>query len=96
MLNRRVSDQFPRMQERDHVVEDQIGRNSGVAAARLILSAILYLLSPVQRTYDSATSYLYLGVTLAGYIAVIVVVLGFTRCTADRHGTAYWGLPERC
>jgi hypothetical protein len=47
-----------------------------VAAALLILSAILYLLSPVQRTYDTATSYLYLGVTLAAYIAVIVAVLG--------------------
>ena len=47
-----------------------------VAAALLILSAILYLLNPVQRTYDSATSYLYLGVTLAAYIAVIIAVLG--------------------
>jgi hypothetical protein len=53
------------------------GGIAGVAAAALlILSAILYLLSPVQRTYDSATSYLYLGVTLAAYIAVIVAVLG--------------------
>jgi hypothetical protein len=47
-----------------------------VAAALLILSAILYQLNPVQRTYDSATSYLYLGVGLAAYIAVIVAVLG--------------------
>jgi hypothetical protein len=35
-----------------------------VAAALLILSAILYQLNPVQRTYDSATSYLYLGAVL--------------------------------
>jgi hypothetical protein len=47
-----------------------------VAAALLILSAILYQLNPVQRTYDSATSYLYLGAVLAAYIAVIVAVLG--------------------
>jgi hypothetical protein len=47
-----------------------------VAAALLILSAIFYQLNPVQRTYDSATSYLYLGVGLAAYIAVIVAVLG--------------------
>ena len=47
-----------------------------VAAALLILSAILYQLNPVQRTYDSATSYFYLGVVLAAYIAVIVAVLG--------------------
>jgi len=47
-----------------------------VAAALLILSAIVYQLNPVQRTYDSATSYLYLGVGLAAYIAVIVALLG--------------------
>jgi len=47
-----------------------------VASALLILSAILYQLNPVQRTYDSATSYLYLGVVLAAYIPVIVAVLG--------------------
>ncbi len=53
------------------------GGIAGVAAAALlILSTILYLLSPVQRTYDTVTSYLYLGVTLAAYIAVIVAVLG--------------------
>jgi hypothetical protein len=53
------------------------GGIAGVAAAAfLILSAILYLLSPVQRTYDTVTSYLYLGVTLAAYIAVIVALLG--------------------
>jgi hypothetical protein len=47
-----------------------------VAAALLILSAIIYQLNPVQRTYDSATSYLYLGVGLAAYMAVIVALLG--------------------
>ena len=53
------------------------GGIAGVAAAGLlILSAIIYLLNPVQRTYDSASSYLYLGVTLAAYIAVVVAVLG--------------------
>jgi hypothetical protein len=53
------------------------GGIAGVAAAALlVLSAILYLLSPVQRTYDTATSYLYLGVTLVAYIAIIVAVLG--------------------
>jgi hypothetical protein len=47
-----------------------------VAAALLILSAILYQLNPVQRTYDSIASYVYLGVGLAAYIAIIVAVLG--------------------
>jgi hypothetical protein len=47
-----------------------------VAAAVLILSAILYQLNPVQRTYDSSTSYLYIGLGLAAYIAVIIAVLG--------------------
>ena len=47
-----------------------------VTAGLLILSTILYKLNPVQRTYDSATSYLYVGVGLAAYIAVIVAVLG--------------------
>ena len=47
-----------------------------VAAALLIMSAILYQLNPVQRTYDSTASYVYLGVVLAAYIAVIVAVLG--------------------
>ncbi|HEX5905869.1 MAG TPA: hypothetical protein VFY56_02540 [Propionibacteriaceae bacterium] len=54
-----------------------------VAAALLILSAILYQLSPVQRTYDSA-SYLYLGVTLVAYIAVIVAVLGIHALHSGR------------
>jgi hypothetical protein len=53
------------------------GGIAGVAAAALlILSAILYQLNPVQRTYDSTTSYLYLVVVLVAYIAVIVAVLG--------------------
>ena len=47
-----------------------------VAAALLILSAILYQLNPVQRTHDSTASYVYLGVGLAAYIAIIVAVLG--------------------
>jgi hypothetical protein len=59
-----------------------------VATGLLILSAILYQLNPVQRTYDSATSYLYLGVTLAAYIAVIVAVLGIH---ALHSGTPQYG-----
>jgi hypothetical protein len=47
-----------------------------VAAALFIVSAILDQLSPLQRTYDSAASYLYLGVVVAAYIAVIIAVLG--------------------
>jgi len=47
-----------------------------VAAALLILSAILYQLSPLQRTYDSAANYVYLGVVVPAYVAVIVAVLG--------------------
>jgi hypothetical protein len=46
-----------------------------VAAALFIVSAILDQLSPLQRIYDSAASYLYLGVVVA-YIAVIIAVLG--------------------
>jgi hypothetical protein len=53
------------------------GGMAGVAAAvLLILSVILYQLNPVQRTYDSTASYVYLGVVLAAYIAVIAAVLG--------------------
>ena len=47
-----------------------------VAAALLILSAILNQVSPIQATYDSAASYVYLGVGLVAYIAIIVAVLG--------------------
>jgi hypothetical protein len=47
-----------------------------VAAALFIVSAILGQLSPLQRTYDSTASYLYLGVVVAAYIAVIIAVLG--------------------
>jgi hypothetical protein len=47
-----------------------------VAAALLIVSAVLNQMSPVLQTYDSAASYLYLGVVVAAYIAVIVAVLG--------------------
>ena len=59
-----------------------------VAAAVLILSAILYQLNPVQRTYDSATSYLYIGLGLAAYIAVIIAVLGIH---ALHSGTPLYG-----
>jgi L-alanine-DL-glutamate epimerase-like enolase superfamily enzyme len=47
-----------------------------VAAALLVVSAILNLTSPIQQTYDSTATYLYLGVTVAAYIAVVVAVLG--------------------
>ena len=46
-----------------------------VAAALLIVSAILNQMYPVQQTYGSAVSYLYLGVAVAAYIAVIVALL---------------------
>jgi hypothetical protein len=53
------------------------GGIAGVAAAAMfILSAVVNQVSPVQRTYDSAASYLYLAGALAGYIGVIVAVLG--------------------
>jgi hypothetical protein len=61
------------------------GGVAGVAAAALlILSAILYQLNPVQRTYDSAASYVYLGVGLAAYIAVIVALLGIHALHSGR------------
>jgi hypothetical protein len=47
-----------------------------VAAALWIISAILNQMTPVQQTYDSAASYLYRGIALAAYIAMIVAVLG--------------------
>jgi hypothetical protein len=46
------------------------------AAAMLILSSIFEQVSPLQRTYDSVASYLYLGVVVAAYIAVVLAVLG--------------------
>ena len=53
------------------------GGIAGIAAAALfILSAIINQVSPVQRTYDSASSYLYPAVALAGYVGVIIAVLG--------------------
>ena len=53
------------------------GGIAGIAAAALfIISAILDQLSPLQRTYDSAASYLYLGVVVAAYVGVIIAVLG--------------------
>jgi hypothetical protein len=47
-----------------------------LAAALLIMSAILNQMSPIQTTYDSPADYLYLGVVVAAYLAVIVAVLG--------------------
>jgi hypothetical protein len=47
-----------------------------VAAALFMVSAILDQLSPLQRTYDSTASYLYLGLVVTAYIAVIIAVLG--------------------
>ena len=58
------------------------------AAALLIISAILNQMSPVLRTYDSTASYLYLGVTVAAYVAVIVAVLGIH---ALHSGTSRYG-----
>jgi hypothetical protein len=47
-----------------------------VAAAFLVLSAILNQLSPIQTTYGSAASYLYLAAVFGAYVAVLVAVLG--------------------
>ena len=55
-----------------------------VAAALLVLSAILNQLSPIQRTYHSTTSYLYLAVVLIAYVAVIVAVLGIHALHSGR------------
>jgi hypothetical protein len=41
-------------------------------------------LSPLQRIYDSVASYLYLGVVVAAYIAVIVAVLGIHALHSGR------------
>jgi hypothetical protein len=61
------------------------GGIAGIAAAALfIVSAILDQLSPLQRTYDSAASYLYLGVVVAAYIAVIISVLGIHTLHSGR------------
>jgi hypothetical protein len=61
------------------------GGIAGIAAAALfIVSAILDQLSPLQRTYDSAASYLYLGVVAAAYIAVIIAVLGIHALHSGR------------
>jgi hypothetical protein len=61
------------------------GGIAGIAAAALfIVSAILDQLSPLQRTYDSAASYLYLGVVVAAYIAVIIAVLGIHALHSGR------------
>jgi hypothetical protein len=61
------------------------GGIAGIAAAALfIVSAILEQLSPLQRIYDSVASYLYLGVVVAAYIAVIVAVLGIHSLHSGR------------
>ena len=59
-----------------------------VAAVLLIISAILNQMSPVLRTYDSTANYLYLGLTVAAYVAVIVAVLGIH---ALHSGTSRYG-----
>jgi len=61
------------------------GGIAGIAAAALlIVSAIVNQLSPIQRTYDSAASYLYLGVAVAAYIAVIIAVVGIHALHSGR------------
>jgi hypothetical protein len=61
------------------------GGIAGIAAAALlIVSAIVNQLSPIQRTYDSAASYLYFGVAVAAYIAVIIAVLGIHALHSGR------------
>ena len=61
------------------------GGIAGIAAAALfIVSAILEQLSPLQRIYDSVASYLYLGVVVAAYIAVILAVLGIHALHSGR------------
>jgi hypothetical protein len=55
-----------------------------VAAALLIVSAVLNQMNPVLQTYDSAADYLYLGVVVAAYIAVIVAVLGIHALHSGR------------
>ena len=74
-----------------------MGRDSGRGGScALILSAVLYQLNPVQRTYDSAASYVYLGVGLAAYIAIIVAVLGIHALHSGTPRYGRLGLPERC
>jgi hypothetical protein len=61
------------------------GGIAGIAAAALfIMSAILDQLSPLQRIYDSAASYLYLSVVVVAYIAVIIAVLGIHALHSGR------------
>src|SRR5215218_4925651 len=55
-----------------------------VAAALFVVSAIVEPLSPLRRIYDSAASYLYLGVVVAAYIAVIISVLGIHALHSGR------------
>ena len=61
------------------------GGIAGIAAAALlIVSAIVNQLSPIQRTYGSAASYLYLGVAVTAYIAVLIAVLGIHALHSGR------------
>ena len=66
-----------------------------VAAVLLVLSAILNQLSPVQTTYDSAASYLYLAVIVAAYVQCWLRCSVFTQCTAEDGGTGVWALSGR-
>jgi hypothetical protein len=66
-------------QARDVIMSSKVkwGGIAGlVTAALLIISAIVNQMSPIERTYDSTANYLYLGVTVAAYVTVIVAVLG--------------------
>ena len=59
-----------------------------VAAMLLIISGVLNQMSPILRSYDSTADYLYLGATVAAYVAVIVAVLGIH---ALHGGTSRYG-----
>ena len=67
-----------------------------VAAALLVLSAILNQLSPVQTTYDSAASYLYLARCSLHTSQCWLRCWAFTHCTAEGRGTGVWALSGRC
>ena len=62
-----------------------------VAAALLIVSAVLNQMSPVQQTYDSAVSYLYLGVAARClHRSNRCLAWRFMACTPERLDTAGW------
>jgi hypothetical protein len=53
------------------------GGLGGIAAGLLfLLSAIINQVSPIQRVYDSAADYTYLAANIAGYVGVIVALIG--------------------